>query len=125
MFVATCGQVNQDAFFTLLSLNNIILSDAAKNAIVKQCACASRGGPTNHSSGLREIKYPTAIIMMCVDMSLDDPFNSPWIARTGEKLEESNKNVLIHFYQMKYLLMIMHQLNKNGRCLSFRLTLLD
>ena len=85
------GQVNQDAFFTLLSLNNITLSEAAKSAIVKQCSCASREGPTSNNSGLREIKYPTAIMMMCIDMSAEDPFSSPWIARTGERsTEESN-----------------------------------
>ena len=44
---AKLDQVNQEAFFTLLSLNQINLSEAAKNAIVRQCSCASREGPTS------------------------------------------------------------------------------
>ena len=60
------GVVPESAFFHILTLNNITLTDVDKSLLVKLCRGKSATGPGQQSGGA-EINFKDAIAMLNID----------------------------------------------------------
>lgn len=76
------GIINLQAFYQILKLNNIEISDEHKSVLEQQCLTYSSNGPSANQTGF-DIRYKDAIQMLNVDLSRDDPFGDKWVIRAS------------------------------------------
>ena len=76
------GIIPEDAFFSILTLNNIKLSNADRFRLVKQCKAKSISGPGKQTHG-EDLNYKEAIAMLNPDLDdlESDPFEQEWTIR--------------------------------------------
>lgn len=85
IFIVKNGIISEDAFFSILTLNNIQLSNFDRAKLVKACKGKSITGPGNQTNG-EDINYKEAIAMLNINMEdLDtDPFEQNWTIRQNQ-----------------------------------------
>ena len=74
--------MNSEAFFQILKLNNIELSEDDKRIVEKWSLSVSTNGPAANQTGY-DIKYKEALQMISIDLNSETPFTDQWIARTA------------------------------------------
>ena len=68
-----------------MTLNNIRLSEADKQKLIKKHMGQSITGPGSSNGGV-DINYKEAISNINIDLKSADPFNSNWVIRNNQEI---------------------------------------